>query len=161
MPRGRPVDPELRARAVSLMRAGKGRNEIHRETGISAATITKIAAEEGHAFDMTATQDAVATAKVSRAARRSAIIDRLYDRAESILDRLESGEYMHRMASGEGISTFYDKHAPAADEKSLSAAIHSYLKDAADLELVDDGNGLAPVESMLGRLAERFGLTSA
>lgn len=161
MARGRPVEPELRAKAVAMMREGKGRNEIARETGIAAATITKIAAEEGHAFDMASTETAVAVAKVSRAARRGAIIDRLYARTEKILDRLEADSYTYSLMGPNGVETVTEPYPPAADEKNFATSIHSYLKDAADLELVDDGDGLAPMESMLGRLAQRFGLVEA
>lgn len=143
------------------MRAGKGRNEISRETGIAAATITKIADEEGHTFDLGATESAVAAAKISRAARRSAIIDRLYSRTERILDRLEADSYTYKLMGPNGVETIVEDNPPAADEKNLAAAIHSYLKDAADLELADDGDGLAPIESMLGRLAVRFGLVAS
>ena len=159
MPRGRPVDPEQRARATEMMREGKGRNEIHRETGISAATITKIAAEEGHSFDASETEAAVNVRRTSRAARRSDIIDRLYDRTEAILDRLEADEFS-TLASGEyGLSiTLTLGYVPTVDEKNLAASINTYLDRAAKLELVDDGDGVAEADSMLGRLAKRFGL---
>ncbi|MCI2959537.1 helix-turn-helix domain-containing protein [Agromyces atrinae] len=159
MAQGRTFEDVQRAR--TLYDQGLSCNAIAKELGVAASTISGWAKREGLSFNQAKTEDAVAAAKITRAARRGAIIDRLYARTESILDRLESGEYMHRMPSGEGISTFYDEHPPASDERSLSSSIHSYLRDAADLELTDDSNGLAPVESMLGRLAERFGLVES
>lgn len=156
MPRGRTFDQGLRARV--LFDAGKSCNAIAKELGVSPSTISGWAKREGVSFDRAKTEDAVAAAKITRAERRGRIIDRLYARAERVLDRLEADSYLHRMASGEGISTFRDPHPPAQDEKALAASVHQYLRDAADLELVDDGNGLTPVESMLGRLAQRFGL---
>jgi len=156
MAQGRTFEGGPRAR--ELFDAGKSCNAIARELGVAASTISGWAKREGLSFNASKTEDAVATAKVSRAARRSAIIDRLYARSERVLDRLEKPTYMHRMMGPNGSETFEDEFPPAADEKSLSTAIHSYLKDAADLELVDDGDGLTPVESMLGRLAQRFGL---
>jgi predicted transcriptional regulator len=158
MVRGQTFDQGLRAR--ELFDRGLSCNRIARELGVAPSTISAWAKREGLSFNRAATEDAVAAAKVTRAERRAAIIDRLYTRAERVLDRLEAPEYLHRMASGDGISTYRDEFPPAVDEKSLSAAIHSYLKDAADLELVDDGDGLSPVESMLGRLAQRFGLVA-
>lgn len=91
--------------------------------------------------------------------RRLALIDRLYARAERVLDRLEAPTYMYRLTTAAGVETFADDFPPSNDEKNLAAAVSTYLRVAADLELRDDGDGLAPVESMLGRLAQRFGLT--
>lgn len=157
MSRGRTFDQGLRAR--ELFDQGKSCNAIAKELGVAPSTISGWAKREGLSFDKAKTEDAVAAARVTRAERRGRIIDRLYGRAERVLDRLEADTYLHRMASGDGISTFRDEHPPAQDERALAASVHQYLRDAADLELVDDGNGLAPVESMLGRLAQRFGLT--
>lgn len=156
MPRGRTFDQGQRAR--ELFDAGRSCNAIAKELGVAPSTISGWAQREGLSFNQAKTEDAVAAARVTRAERRGRIIDRLYDRAERVLDRLEADKYMHRMASGDGVHTYHDEHPPAQDERSLSASVHQYLRDAADLELVDDSNGLAPVESMLGRLAVRFGV---
>lgn len=156
MAQGRTFEDGLRAR--DLFDAGKSCNAIARELGVSPSTISAWAKREGLSFNRAATEDAVAAAKVTRASRRSAIIDRLYARTEKILDRLEAESYTYMLMGPKGAVRVTEDYAPAADEKNYATAIHSYLKDAADLELVDDGDGLTPVESMLGRLAVRFGL---
>lgn len=70
MPRdGRPVDPELRARVLELVAEGKGRNEIAREVGLGAATITAIAPEGS--FDRSASAKAVRARQVDMAEQRT------------------------------------------------------------------------------------------
>ncbi|MBS0231715.1 MAG: helix-turn-helix domain-containing protein [Proteobacteria bacterium] len=157
MPRGRTFEDGSRARV--LFDQGKSCNAIAKELGVSPSTISGWAKREGLSFDRSATEDAVAAARVSRAERRGAIIDRLYSRTETVLDRLESETYFYTVTiPGKGSERIEDTAPPAADERSLSSAINAYLTLAAKLELADDSNGLAPVESMLGRLAVRFGL---
>lgn len=159
MAQGRTFEDGQRAR--ELFDTGKSCNAIAKELGVSPSTISGWAKRENLSFDKSSTEDAVAAARVSRAARRGAIIDRLYARTERILDRLEADQYTYTLMGPNGSVTVTEDDPPAADEKNLATAIHSYLKDAADLELTDDGNGLSPVESMLGRLAVRFGLADA
>lgn len=157
MARGRTFDQGQRAR--ELFDTGMSCNAIAKQLGFSPSTISGWAKREGLAFNQSQTEDAVQTQRVSRAARRALIIDRLYDRTEKILDRLESEDgYTYRMSFGEGTEVVTDDDPPAADEKSLATAINIYLDRAAKLELVDDGDGVAHVDSMLGRLARRFGL---
>lgn len=144
--------------ARRLFEEGMSCRAIARELGVSPSTVSTWAKREELSFDGSKTQAATAAARATRAERRGRIIDRLYDRAERILDRLEADTYTYRLVSGDGVHTFHDEHPPAQDERSLSNAIGAYLVAAAKLELTDDGDGLAPVESMLGRLAQRFGL---
>ncbi len=159
MAAGVPVQPEQRARAKALMAEGKGRNEIAREVGISTRQVDKIAEDEGHSFDASATETAVNARRTTRAARRADIIDRLYDRTEAILDRLEADTF-DALGTGEyGASRELTlSFVPTVDEKNLASTINIYLDRAAKLELVDDGDGVAEADSMLGRLAKRFGL---
>ena len=146
-------------RARDLFDKGLGCNAIARELGFSAATISAWAKREGLSFDESRSEVAVNSRRTSRAARRADIIDRLYDRTESLLDRLEANEFK-TLASGEaGASvTITLDYVPTSDEKNLASTINTYLDRAAKLELVDDGDGVAEADSMLGRLAKRFGL---
>lgn len=156
MAQGRTFEGGKRAR--ELFDAGMSCNAIAKELGVSPSTISGWAKREGLSFDRSATETAVNVLRVSRAARRGAILDRLYDRTEKILDRLEAPTYMYRIASGDGVSKFEDPEPPSADEKNLASSIGMYLERAARLEAVDDVDGVAEADSMLGRLAKRFGL---
>lgn len=145
-------------RARDLFDEGLSCRAIARELNVSPSTVSAWAKREELSFDGSKTHTATEAARATRAERRGRIIDRLYDRVERILDRLEADTYTYRLVSGDGVHTFHDEHPPAQDERSLSNAISAYLVAAAKLELADDTDGLAPVESMLGRLAQRFGL---
>jgi hypothetical protein len=156
MAQGRTFEDGQRAR--ELFDQGMSCNGIAKTLGVSPSTISGWAKREGLSFDRGVTEAAVNVLRVSRAARRSAIIDRLYDRSEAILDRLEAPTYMYRLTAGPDVVTFEDEHPPSNDEKNLASSIGMYLERAAKLEAVDDQDGVAEADSMLGRLAKRFGL---
>lgn len=157
MAQGRAFEDGQRAR--ELFDAGKSCNAIARELKVSVSTISGWAKREGLSFDQAATEDAVRVRRNSRAARRADIIDRLYDRTEAILDRLEAEEFDTLVPVGMGeMQTKSLTYVPTTDEKNLASSLNMYLERAARLELVDDGEGVAEADSMLGRLAKRFGL---
>ncbi|MCK9898146.1 hypothetical protein [Frankia sp. AgB32] len=143
----------VRERVHVLHEQGLSRNAIAREIGCAWSTITKIAQEEGLSFDRAQTAQAVEAAKVDNAARRVALVDRLYGRAESVLDRLEAEVYEYRVVGAEGSFVVKDKHPPAQDERNLSSAVTGYLGNAAKLEQLDQGDGSTAARSMLGDLA--------
>jgi len=157
MAQGRAFEGGQRAR--ELYDSGKSCNAIAKELGVSVSTISGWAKREGLSFDQSATEDAVRVRRNSRAARRADIIDRLYDRTEHLLDRIEADSFK-TLGSGEyGASVTLDlDYVPVGDEKNVATTINIYLERAARLELVDDGDGVAEADSMLGRLAKRFGL---
>lgn len=157
MAQGRAFEGGQRAR--ELFDAGKSCNSIAKELGVSVSTISGWAKREGLSFDQSATEDAVRVRRNSRAARRAEIIDRLYDRTEALLDRLEGETFETLVPVGMGEMATKDlNYVPTADEKNLATSMNIYLERAARLELVDDGDGVAEADSMLGRLAKRFGL---
>jgi hypothetical protein len=51
-----PLTSAKRKRILALHAEGKGRNDIAREAGVSAASVSKIIAEAGLSFDRTATK---------------------------------------------------------------------------------------------------------
>src|SRR5690606_7109845 len=61
MAQGRPVEADVRARAIELIQAGMPRNAIARELQIAPSSVSTIARDEGLTFDR-ATQTASATA---------------------------------------------------------------------------------------------------
>lgn len=157
MAQGRTFDQGQRAR--ELFDKGLGCNAIAKELHVSPSTISTWAKGEGLAFDESRTETAVNVRRTSRAARRADIIDRLYDRTEQILDRLEADMFETLGTGAYGVSQELTlSFVPTADEKNLASTINMYLDRAAKLELVDDGDGVAEADSMLGRLAKRFGL---
>lgn len=151
------------AKAHELFEAGLSCNAIAKKLDVAPSTISAWAKREGLRFDRTHVDAANAAkavddaaAKFDRAAARSRIIDRLYQRVEKIQDRTDK-PYRYRVSGETGSYLVTDDDPPAADESALSAAISRYLKEARELEQMDATNN-SPVESMLGRLALKLGL---
>lgn len=163
MPRGQPVDPTARARVIELARAGKGRNEIAREVGINVSTVTKIAKENGLAFDRAATAVAVAVRSTDLKARRQTIVSRLYGLAERDLDRLEAPTFTAtaRAANGTTVTTVLNV-VPSDEARALSAAIGQNLNSAAKTAAIDADQGDLLVKGLLGAaldgIREKYGV---
>lgn len=155
MARGRTFDQGPRAR--DLFDSGLSCNAIARELGVSPSTISGWAKREGISFDRKKTAKAVAAQRIDRAAVRADIIDRLYQRTQRVMTRLEADQYLHRMATADGVKTFRDEFPPALDEKNLAGSIGIYLDKATRLELIDGDQGESSVKSMLAELGEYLG----
>lgn len=99
MPRGVPVPPDERARVRELHAQGKSRNDIARETGLSTASVSRIAKSFGLSFDReqikAATEAKVADTRARRALRSAELLDdisRLRERAWSPYSYYERSE---------------------------------------------------------------------
>lgn len=161
MPRGRPVDDKTRERARELIRDGVGRNDVARQLGIAAASVTMIAKAAGLDFSRSATAVAVEARRVDRAARRGLIIDRLYDRAERVMSRLEAELYTYTViVPGQGPEAVHEADPPARDEKDLASAVGAYLSQAAKLEDID-GDSSSDAKSMLADLGRALGIDNS
>lgn len=98
---GRPVDPQTRARVVELMNEGTlGRNAIARETGISGATVTKIASEEGHEFDWSKTELAVKASRIRAEEIRERLAQASLLRAFEMLDAMDAPTELVQWSAG-------------------------------------------------------------
>lgn len=144
--------------AVRALHAeGLGRNEIARRIGRGSRTVSVLAAELGLSFDRTHTAIATEARVIDAKARRAALIQRAYARAEKLFERLEAdkdGEFTYTATTVNGIETERLDHVPGQEEKALAASISSYLTQAARLEQLDGDPGLDAAKSMLGGLAE-------
>lgn len=158
MARGVPVQPEQRARAIKLAKAGKGRNEIAKLLGLSAPSVTRIIAAAGLSFDRSKTAAAVEAHRIDRAAVRADIIDRMYKRSQKILSRVEADSFTYRSPTATGSETVTDDAPPPGDEKNLASAVGIYLDKATRLELVDSDNGQSDAKSMLVDLGKALGI---
>jgi hypothetical protein len=137
MPRKQPVrvsDDTLR----ELHAAGHGCNEIARRTGTNPATVSRRCKTLGLTFDRRQTAAGVAARSIDARARRVAIIDRLYARAEKLLDRLDADTFWTLMSVGAGEQQPTELNfVPAVDERYLAHSIGSYLQSAGKLEAID------------------------
>jgi len=151
----RPVTDAEREDILRRHAAGETRNSIARALGRSGSIISGIVAEAGGTFARAPEIAAATTARqIDNKARRVAIVDRLYTRTETVLDRLEADRYEFVLSGPEGPETIRAEHPPAQDERHLSGSISGYLTAAARLEAIDAGDGAADARSMLGALAE-------
>jgi transposase-like protein len=92
--RGRPSTKRLsdaeREKIADAIRDGKHRNEICREFGRSAGTVTKIAQDHGLAFDRSATKHATEALKVDNANAFEMAKNRLLEEFNKALDELHA-----------------------------------------------------------------------
>jgi hypothetical protein len=132
-----PITPQQRQQIVTLHKQGLSRNAIAREANVSPSTVTKVCTEDGLTFDRSKTINATQAKVADNKARRAAITERLYKRAEAILDRLEAPTYMVRMMGPMGSEKVHDEAPPAGDERNLATSIAVYLDKATKLEDYD------------------------
>lgn len=146
------------AEARRLFDAGKGRNEIAKTLGVGAASVTRWANREGIAFDRAATAQAVAAKVIDAKARRLGIVARLYDRAETLLNRLEAPEFTTLVRGAQGRENERTlKFVPPQNERDLASSMSTYLTSAAKLEAIDaTPEGTTEAESVLDRLEAGF-----
>ncbi|MDT0409939.1 MULTISPECIES: helix-turn-helix domain-containing protein [Streptomyces] len=154
----RRITDEDRSAVRALHAEGLGRNEIARRIGRGSRTVSVLAAELGLSFDRTHTAIATEARVIDAKARRAALVQRAYTRAEKIYDRLEADAgpvgYDFTATSVNGIETKNLNHVPAQDERALALAAGAHLAQAAKLEALDGDPGLDAARSMLGGLAE-------
>ena len=141
-----------------------GRNEIAKQLGIAAASVTAHAKHAGITFDRAMTAQAVAARSIDLAAARQDIKQRLYLRAQANLARLEAPAYRYRIVTGgeyASSETVEDEHPPAASEKDHAASITQYVNTAIKLEQVDAGRETGAAISLLDTLAHGFAQAAA
>lgn len=148
---------------LKLHAQNKGRNDIVRETGYSTAWVSNVVRDAGLSFARGERVKAATEAKTAdNKARRAKLVGRMYDRAEFILDRLEKPTFSALVPIGPGQQSPRDLNfVPAGEERNLATSVAVYLDKAMLLEKVDAVPERSEAQSMLGRLAEQLGVTSA
>jgi predicted transcriptional regulator len=160
MAQGRPVEADVRERAIELIHEGMPRNAIARELSIAPSSVSRIAAEESLTFDR-ANQTASATAarQHDMKVRRLELIDELMSKAADHLVAIDQPFLAFNFGGKENT---YEEHtlerAPTGDLLNLHRAASLALKDARDLIRDDDDQGVAEAESMLMNLILELGL---
>lgn len=160
MAQGRPVEADVRARAIELIQAGMPRNAIARELQIAPSSVSAIARDEGLTFDR-ATQTASATAARQHdlKVRRLELIDELMSKAADHLVAIDQPFLAFNFGGKENT---YEEHTldrpPTGDILNLHRAASIAMKDARELIRDDDDEGVAEAESMLMNLILELGL---
>lgn len=159
MARGQPVTDADRARIRVLHAQGLGRNAIAREVGISPAAVTYACAAMNLTFARTAVAAANEARVVDLKARRLALVDRAYSRAEFLYRRLEAPKFKaltKDFGGGESAETL--DFVPTQNERDLAQAITTHLGAAAKLELQDADQGVSDAKSLLADLGKALGI---
>lgn len=148
---------------LALHAQNLGRNEIVRQTGFSTAWVSNVVKDAGLSFARSERVKAATEAKTQdNKARRANLVGRMYDRAEFILNRLEAPTFSALVPTGPGQQSARDlDFVPAGEERNLATSVAVYLDKAMLLEKVDAVPERSEAQSMLSRLAEQLGVTSA
>lgn len=138
MPRGRPVDPETRARVVAmLLEPNPVRNRIARECGVAGSTVTLIAREEGVEFDRAQTELALQAKTLDMKAARQRIAAMLLIRAQEAIDSMDEPVTYFEL-SKDGSWVEYEADGPTiADRQRLVTIAGIATQRHADLLRLD------------------------
>lgn len=167
MARGVPIQPEMRAQIIELAKAGMGRNAIARQTGVSAASVTRVCEPEGIVFDWASTDLATAARRVQVGEMRTNLAHAALQRAGEALEAMAAPhDEVHWQAATDHQSGGWKryKHAtPSASDQRNYATIFGILTQrAADLLRSSAGGGAnADAVSVLGSLGESLIVAAA
>lgn len=128
---------------------GKTLTAIARELDRSKYLISTKAKDAGLSWDRSRTAAATHARTVDARARRAAIKDRLYGRAEAILDRLEAETFDTLVMSAGSQEHRNLTFVPPQDERHLSSSASTYLAAAERLEKLDADAGTQQAVGML------------
>lgn len=167
MPARKIVTPEQVAQAVTLIKAGTGRNEVARLVGIGRGTVSKIAQDHGldGKFDRTPTAVATQAKVVDAAARRAQLELDYLDDAERLRQLVFSRhtyrelgsfqEFSDGKPSGSKYSEFveYTQATPTpADQLKLMQASTLAANSSQRIADAKGAPGLEEAKSLLGSL---------
>ena len=160
--RGRPVDPNVRARVRELADQGCGRNRIARDVGLSGSTVSGIIRDTGGSFDRTATAEATEAAKVDAAERRAQLSAALLEDAHKLRAQLWEPVTIGAFGGRDNVWSETRLAEPTfADKRAILAAVGTAVRDHIRLEQVDADGGAAEAGSMLADLMTGLQATHA
>lgn len=152
------LTPQERDQIKAHHEAGTGCNAIAKAMGRAPSTIAKAAKDMGLAWDSSRTAHATEAKQAGNQARRAALVSRLYDRCDRIMDRLDSPTFklVGMDKDGYARTNVVDQDAiPGAEERALFGMVVNGLVAAARLEQVDAGAvNSTEAKGILGNLSE-------
>lgn len=153
MAQGQPLTDKQRNAIARDIAAGKKRNEIAREHGVSPSTVSKIAREENATFDRTMTETATRAKQADNRSRRAQISSDLLDDVQRLRERAWS-PYAYYVASKDGAQRVELDLPPLSEVRNAYASIGIALDKHGVLERADADSGAAGAVSMLSGIAE-------
>lgn len=156
------TDPQARKLVADLHAKGLGRNDISRETGISAGTVGNIARDLGLTFARASMSAPATEAKrQDNAALRAEILGRLYREANRKLSQLEGegkAPWKTITKGSFGVEEVQElEFIPARDYAQVSQSVGYLASHAAKLESIDSP-AAAAATSLLTALAGKLGV---
>lgn len=139
-------------RARELYDQGKGCNEIARELGVGAATISRWARREGLSFDREATATAVRARVLDIAESRTLLAKKMLLTAHDALDMLDGPYLVYNFGGAENV---YSEHVLDTPPIEVVRTAQTIAKDAhavATKTLETTPEGQAEAVSVLDRL---------
>lgn len=140
---------------LALIRAGKGRNEIARELGISAASVTGIA--PAGSFDRSATRAATEAHKADLGEIRARVARKMIEKSEQLLDMIDQPHVVFSFGGRD--NTFASEvldRPPTADIRNLMTSAAIGAQRSLELTRFDSDQGAGKAGSLLAALAEGF-----
>lgn len=155
----RPVTDEERTRILELHAAGKGRNQIRREVGRSAAVVSQVVHEAGGTFDRTGQVAAATAAKqADNRAKRAQLMTDLLDDAQRLRESLWEPVVVYNFG---GKDNTYEEQVhdepDAASKLKLMQAVGVAIDRSLKIDEHDSGAGVDAARSMLTDLASKLG----
>ncbi|MFT4189880.1 MAG: helix-turn-helix domain-containing protein [Aeromicrobium sp.] len=160
MPRPGPLTDTERARILDLHAQGMSRNDIARETGRGAATITGVVQTAGRSFDRTTTAAATKARQADLAERRASLRAKLLAKAELLLDQIDQP---HLVFNFGGRDNTYEEHTldrpPTGDIRNLMQSASYAITAELRLADADRSQGDEAAKSLIVGLATALGVT--
>lgn len=151
-----PISAEQRQQVLDLHAQGHPRNDIARQTGISAGSVTNICRDAGLSFDRSATKQATAARSVDLAAGRIRLAEKMLAASESMLDKIDDEYLVYNFGGSENT---YREHllesAPVEVKRNIiTTAGITFDKLTRIVEKSD--TGLEQAAGVLDQIAEGF-----
>lgn len=170
MAQGRPISPKKIAAVLADLDQEKPRNQIARDHGISAGTVTNIARKHGKNFDRSKTEKATRAVELDNKSRRALLAKRMLDAADQALMDMRSPYIVHDFGfSGYGKKDedgeivgggweFVTKalpRPPAGDQRSFMVIAATAIDKSIVIDKHDNvDEGQQAARTMLGKLGE-------
>lgn len=156
----RPVEPQKRAEIISLFAEGLSRNAIARRAGVAGATVSKICADEGLAFDRSKTALAVRAHQIDLAEARVLLAKKIAVRADELLEDMDAPMFVHNFGGRENtyVEELIDSPTVEARQRMMTAVGIGFDKITRIVERSNDG--VEQARGVLDDLAEGFRLAA-
>lgn len=161
MTRGTPISDEVKAEVLRLHALDTSRNEIARITGIGASTVTRIVKEAGGEFDRAMTKRATEARAVDMAALRLRLAEKMADRSEKMLDRLDDPYLVYNFG---GKDNDYNEHTldrPPVEVERNAVVTAGIAFDKLTRIVEKSDTGLEQAVGVLDTIAEGFAAAAA